>query len=129
MQIRRFTRFFSFLLFVIGILGLTGILGPSPEQSIFGQTWWFDPFTIWVFLVIGIFGFLVAYDLSIFFQRYYNVLLGLIGVFMSIVSISARETPLIHLEYPADSIFFMIMGAAALWNAVKNRINDYFAEL
>ena len=115
MNAKQFLMIGGIILLVVGILGfIPGIIGPTPSQSIFGDTWWFDMGENWAHTILGIVALLLAFAAPTMVQKWITVLLGIIGVAIGVYSFF---TPLFlgaNLENPADSILHIVIGLWAL---------------
>ena len=116
MNPKQFLLIGGLVLVVVGILGFIGVLGPTAEDSIFGDPWWFDNGENWAHLVIGVVGVLAAYTIGAGSQRGLVMLLGIVGVLIGLYSLLVSEAFLgANLENPADSILHLVVGAWALY--------------
>ena len=110
------------VLVLIAILGFVGIIGPTPDKSIFGATWWFDNAENWAHLVIGIAGVISAYILPDMLQKYLTLALALVALFFGVYSLLSYTTFLgANLENPADSILHLAVGVWALYAAMMGK--------
>lgn len=103
------------VLIVVGLAGFFSIIGPTPEQSLFGEAWWFDNIENWAHLVIGVAGVAAVYllkDASM--QRQLVMLLGIIALAVGVVNFFTTSFLGANLESPADLILHLIVGAWAL---------------
>ena len=108
------------VLVLVGILGLVGVIGPTPDKSIFGATWWFDSAENWAHLVLGIVGVLAAFVLPASLQKSLVLLLGIVGVLVGLYSLVIGAQFLgANLENPADTILHIVVGAWALWAGTR----------
>ena len=108
------------VLVVVALLGFLGVIGPTPETSIFGSTWWFDNGENWAHLIIGVVGIIAAYVLSASMQKPLVVVLGVVGILVGLYSLFISTNFLgANLENPADSLLHLAVGAWALWTALR----------
>ena len=120
MNSKQFLIIGGIILALIGILGFFGIIGPTPDKSIFGATWWFDNGENWAHLVLGVVGLIAAFTFPSNLQKYLVYLLGVIGVLIGLYSLFISSSFLgANLENPADSILHLAVGAWALFAAAK----------
>lgn len=104
------------VLALVGVLGFVGVIGPSAEQSIFGEWWWFDNPENWAHLVLGIVALVLAFAAGPSLQRPVVMLLGIVGVLVGLWSLLGYTMLLgANLENPADSLLHLVVGAWALW--------------
>lgn len=101
-------------LVTLGVLGFLGITGPTPEQSIFGTTWWFDDGENWAHTVIGIVGIVAAFAVPVLWRKYFVILLGVVALFFGIYSLFESNFLGSTLENPMDTLLHLIVGAWAL---------------
>ncbi len=108
------------ILVLVGLLGMFGILiGPTPEQSIFGATWWFDNAENWAHLVLGIVGIAAAFVFPASLQRMLVLLLGIVGILVAAYNLVSTSLLGANLESPADLILHAVVGAWALYAYTK----------
>ena len=119
MNPKAFLKWGGIILVVVGILGFIGILGPMAEDSIFGQTWWFDNGENWAHLILGIVGLVAVYAFPASIQRPLVMLLGIVGVLVGLYSAVISTNFLgANLENPADTILHIVVG---LWALLASR--------
>lgn len=105
---------------VLAILGFIGVIGPTPESSIFGPTWWFDNGENWAHLVFGVVALVASRALAAVNQRLLTRLVGALGVLVGLYSLFISTNFLgANLENPADTLLHLVVGAWALWAASK----------
>lgn len=103
------------VLIVVGLGGFFGILGPTPGQSIFGSSWWFDNAENWAHLVLGVVGVIAAYNLKrAELQRQLVMLLGIVGLLVGVYGFFSATLLGANLENPADNLLHLAIGAWAL---------------
>lgn len=118
MNPRQFLQVAGVVLVLVGVLGMVGVIGPTPEQSIFGPTWWFDGAENIAHLVLGVAGLAAAYILPAMLQRYLVIALGVLGVVVGLYSLVLSPTLLgANLENPADTLLHLVVGGWALYAA------------
>ena len=107
------------VLLVVGLLGYLGILiGPTPTQSVFGTSWYFDNAENLAHTVLGIAGLAAAFIFPATWQKWLVALLGIIGVLVGVYSLLGSSMLLgANLENPADSLLHLVVGAWALYAA------------
>ncbi len=101
-------------LVLLGILGFAGVIGPGPQDSIFGASWWFDNAENWAHLVLGVVALFVSVGLGGGSQRTLVKLLGVLGVAIGVYSIFNTQLLNANLENPADTSLHIIVGLWAL---------------
>jgi hypothetical protein len=102
----------------LGILGMIGLLGPTPIDSYFGQTWWFDFFENWSYLIGGIVAVVGAVILPVAGQKTLAVFFGVIGVAVGLYSMFNPSLFGANFEKPADTILATVVG---LWGLIAAR--------
>ena len=121
MNPKQFLQIGGGVLVLVGLLGFLGVLGPTPESSIFGATWWFDNGENWAHLILGIVGLIAAYALPASGQKPLVMLLGIVGILIGLYSLLVSESFLgANLENPADSLLHLVVGAWALWASMRS---------
>lgn len=103
---------------LVGVLGFVGIIGPTPEDSLFGDLWWFDNGENWAHLVLGLAA-LIAYKvLGESMQRWLVAAVGLLGLVVTVYGFVVGENLLgANLENPSDNILHLVIGLWALYAA------------
>ena len=107
------------ILIAVGILGLVGVIGPTADQSLFGETWWFDNPENWAHLVIGVVGLIAAFAFPAGAQRQLVMILGIVGVLVGIYGLFSENLLGANLENPADTILHVVVGLWALLASMK----------
>lgn len=121
MDSKQFLQIGGIILILVGVLGFF-LIGPTSEQSIFGEAWWFDNAENWAHLVLGIVALLVLYAFPEFLHKPIVVLVGIIGLLVGLYSLFGETTLLgANLENPADTALHVIVGAWALWAGMKGQ--------
>ena len=114
MTSRQFLRVGGGVLFLLGVLGFVHVLGPTPETSIFGTTWWSDTGESWGHLILGIIALIGVYVFDADAQKSLATVLGTILVLVGLYSIFNGNFLGVSLENPADTILHLILGIWAL---------------
>jgi hypothetical protein len=103
-------------LVLLGVLGYAGIIGPTPADSIFGASWWFDNAENAAHLLLGIVGLIAAFVLPGMYQKYLVFILGIVGVLFGLYSLVIGPTFMsANLENPADTLLHLVVGAWGIW--------------
>ena len=123
MNPKKFLQTGGLVLVLVGILGFIGIIGPTPERSIFGSSWYFDNGENWAHLILGIVGLIAAFSLSMSAQKSLTMLLGVVGIFFAVYNIFSSSFLGASLENPADLILHLVIGIWALWASMKGGSN------
>lgn len=104
------------VLVVVGLAGFFGIIGPTAEQSIFGDNWWFDNGENWAHLILGVAGIILAYAAPAGLQILVTLLLGIVGVLVAVWGfVIGSDFYGANLENPADNLLHLVVGLWALW--------------
>lgn len=112
MNSKQFLQIGGVVLVVVGLLGMVGVIGPTPERSIFGETWWFDTPENWAHLVLGVVGLVVAYTGGASLQRSVAGLVGVLALFFGLYNLFATTFMGATLQRPLDTILHL---AIAVW--------------
>lgn len=75
------------VLVLVAALGYVGVIGPTPEQSIFGATWYFDTIENIVHLILGVVALAAAFVLGMSMQKPLVILVGVVGVLAGLYSL------------------------------------------
>ena len=107
------------VLILVGILGMVGVIGPTAEQSLFGDPWWFDSTENYAHLILGVVGLAASFVLSANLQRWLVMVLGIVGVLVGLYSAMGPVTMgkmlgSANLQNPADTILHLAIGVWAL---------------
>jgi hypothetical protein len=132
MNPRQFLLLGGAVLLLVGILGFDfiGLIGPTAEDSIFGDAWWFDDGENWAHTILGVVGIIAGLSFPANAQRGLTFLVGLLGIFFGVYNLFGIETingttgVLVFgtnsfLESPADTILHFFVGAWALFAASR----------
>lgn len=124
MNPKQFLQIGGVILVLVGILGFVKVIGPTAEQSLFGEWWWFDNAENWAHLVLGIVALILAYAAGANIQRPVVMVLGVVGVLVGLYSLFGYYNLLgANLENPADSVLHVVVGAWALLASWKKTPN------
>lgn len=118
---KQFLQIGGVILILVGILGFVGVIGPTAEDSIFGEDWWFDDGENWAHTVLGVVGLLASFVFPAAAQRGLVFLLGLTGLYFGIYSLFTEKFFGTNLENPLDTVLHLVIGAWALLAAAYNR--------
>lgn len=111
------------VLVLVGVLGFVGVIGPTPEKSIFGSTWWFDNAENWAHLVLGVVGVVAAFVLPMMWRKWLVLGLGVVGLLVGVYSLLVGNVVLgANLENPADTVLHLAVGAWALWASMRSEM-------
>lgn len=119
---KQFLTIGGVVLIVVGLLGMIGVLGPTADQSIFGDPWWFDAGENWAHLVLGIVALVAVYALPAKHQKPLVFVLGVVGVLVGLYSLFISTDFLgSMLQNPADTLLHLVVGAWALASASMDK--------
>lgn len=122
MSPKQFLQIGGLALVLVAVLGFIGIIGSTPEQSVFGPSWYFDNGENWAHLVLGVVAFAAAYVLGESMQKTLVRILGFVGVLVGIYSLFSSIPAGINLlgaqlQNPLDTILHLAIGLWALMAA------------
>jgi hypothetical protein len=113
---------------VLVLLAIVGFLGVFGEGSFF----WLTPGENWAHLVLGVVALAAVYvpGLNSALEPFYKpivILVGLIGLFFAVYGFAVANVPPMntfgaaHLNSPADNLLHLVVGAWALWAALRKQ--------
>lgn len=102
------------VLLVVGLAGYV-IIGPTAQNSVFGEFWWFDNAENVAHTVLGIVALIAAYSLSASMQKNLVVVVGVVGLLVGLYNFMGTELLGANLESPADLVLHLVIGAWALY--------------
>lgn len=120
MNSKNFLMLGGIVLIVVGLAGMAGIIGPTPEQSIFGNMWWFDDAENWAHLVLGIAGLAVALAIPAL-QTPVTLLVGVLALAVGVWGFMTPALLGANLENPSDNMLHLVVGAWALASWMMGR--------
>lgn len=107
------------ILVLVGVLGFF-LIGPTPEQSIFGEAWWFDNPENVAHLVLGVVALVVAYTVKdAATQKWLTMIVGIVALLVGIYGFVSPTLLGATLESPADNILHLVIGAWGIAAASK----------
>jgi hypothetical protein len=121
MNPRQFLQVGGAVLLLVGILGFIGVIGPSADDSIFGDDWWFDNGENWAHTLLGIAGIAASFVLPATLHRPLVLLLGVTALFFAVYNIFDENFPGTNLESPLDLLLHLAVGAWAIFAATYRR--------
>lgn len=121
MNATQFLQIGGAILIIVGIVGFLGIIGPTPEDSIFGENWFFNNVENFAHLVLGIVAIIASYSIGNLAQKWLAAIVGIAGILVGIYGLFSFELFGAHLENPMDTILHITIGAWALWAAMKTK--------
>ena len=115
MNPKQFLILGGIVLVLVGILGYIGVIGPTPEVSLFGSTWWFDNYENVVHFLLGVVALIAAVALPHSLQKPLVIIVGLVALFFAYWS-AVVDTNFYgaNLESPADTVLHLVVGVWAL---------------
>lgn len=119
MNPKQFLTIGGIILVVLGILGFF-LIGPDAATSIFHDAWWFDDVENWAHLVLGIVALLAVYTFPPSTHKPLVIVVGIIAILVGLYSLFGTTMLAgANLENPLDTILHIVVGAWALWAAMK----------
>lgn len=120
MNPKQFLVWGGIVLVLVALLGFFGVIGPMPENSIFGEAWYFDGAENWAHLVLGVVALIAAGALKgAAAQKNLVVLVGVLGIFFGVYNLFSTSFLGANLENPADTILHFAVGIWALWAGLR----------
>lgn len=111
------------ILVLVGVLGFIGVLGPTPEQSVFGNMWWFDNAENVAHTVIGVVALAAVYlmkDAGL--QRTLVMVVGVVALLVGLYNLMGEVMLLgANLESPMDLILHLVVGAWAIAASMQKK--------
>jgi hypothetical protein len=118
---KQFLQIGGVVLLLVGILGFVGVIGPTVEDSIFGEDWWFDNGENWAHTILGVAGILASFVFPAAAQRGLVFLIGIAGIYFGVYNLFSEDFLGTNLETPLDAILHFVVGGWALLAAAYNR--------
>lgn len=124
MNPKQFLQIGGVVLALIGVLGFIGILGPTSENSIFGENWYFDNAENWAHLVLGIVALIAVYALPDNIQKQLVLMLGVVGLLVGVYGFFSASFLGANLQNPLDNILHLAIGLWAIlsYRGAKNEM-------
>lgn len=114
-----FLKIGGVILVLVAILGFVGVIGPTADDSIFKDAWWFDNAENWAHLVLGVVGLIAAFTFNAEMQKWLVVILGVVGVLVAVYNLFSTNLGAAMLQMPADMILHLLVGVWALVAGLK----------
>lgn len=118
MNSKQFLQIGGAVLLLVGVLGYVGVIGPTPEKSLFGASWWFDNNENLAHTVLGVVGLAAAFYAKPMWQKWLVFVLGVVGVVVGLYNLTSTTLLGANLENPADVVLHLVVGAWALYASV-----------
>jgi hypothetical protein len=118
---KQFLQLGGVVLLLVGILGFVGVIGPTAEDSIFGEDWYFDNGENWAHTLLGIAALLASFVFPAAAQRGLVFIVGLAALYFGIYNLFTEEFFGTRLQQPLDTILHFAVGIWALLAAGVNR--------
>ncbi|MBI4022650.1 DUF4383 domain-containing protein [Candidatus Berkelbacteria bacterium] len=119
MNPKMFLTWGGWVLVLVAILGAIGVIGPTADQSLFGESWYFDAAENWAHLIIGLVGLAAAMWTDAGMQRTLTWIVGIVALIIGLwgwfLSGDAPNFYGANLENPLDNILHLVVGIWALW--------------
>ncbi len=112
---RGFLSLGGVVLVLVGVLGFLGVIGPTAQQSLFGDAWWFDNAENVAHTVLGVVALLapmvVKQDNML---KWLVTVVGLVGLLVGLYNFTSTQLLGANLESPADLVLHLVVGAWGL---------------
>src|SRR5690606_964662 len=92
MNPKQFLTIGGVILILIAILGWVNVIGPTADDSVFGEAWFFDMAENWAHLVLGVVALIAAFFFPATVNKPLVMLLGIIGILIGIYSVFGPVT-------------------------------------
>lgn len=120
MNPKQFLTLGGAILVLVAVLGFIGIIGPTPEKSVFGATWYFDTGENVAHLVLGVVALAAAFMVDAKLQRMLCQVFAVVALFFGLYGFVAGPGPnnafgLANLENPLDNILHLVIGGWAAY--------------
>lgn len=119
MNAKQFLMWGGVVLLVVGILGFIGVIGPTPDQSIFGDTWWFDNGENWAHTILGVVAIVASMSLGAEAMKMLTMAVGVLALFFGLYNFGYTTFMGANLESPADLILHLAVAGWALWAGMQ----------
>ncbi len=119
MNSKQFLMIGGVVLLLVGLLGFFNVIGPTPEQSLFGPTWWFDNGENWVHTILGVVAIIASFWLAESMQKPLVMAVGVLALFFAVYNFFSSSFYGSNLESPADLILHLVVGVWALWASMQ----------
>ena len=124
MNSKQFLMWGGVVLLLVGILGFIGVIGPTPDKSIFGSTWWFDNGENWAHTILGIVAIIASMSLAESAQKMLTMAVGVLALFFGLYNFFSTSFYGSSLESPADLILHLGVAAWALWAGMQPMMDE-----
>jgi len=107
-----------------GIASAVGLSGPLPENSIFGEAWYFDTVENVFHVLFGVIGISIGLSKSFLWQKRFGYTLAAVALFAGGASATGPITEGVtilgaSLQNPADTLLHLIAGGITLYLTIK----------
>ncbi|MBI2442449.1 MAG: DUF4383 domain-containing protein [Candidatus Levybacteria bacterium] len=104
------------ILVLLGLLGFV-VIGPTPQQSLFGDFWWFDNVENVAHLLLGVVALALVYvvrDATL--EKWVTVLVGALALVVGLLNFQGEYMfGGANLESPADMVLHLVVGVWGLY--------------
>lgn len=112
------------ILVLVAILGFIGVIGPMPENSLFGDLWFFTQPENVAHLVLGVAALAAAFMLkNEELKKWLVLIVGVVALAFGLINFFLpSEIPNFYganLENPTDTVLHLVVGAWAVWAATS----------
>lgn len=117
---KQFLTWSGLVLVLAAVLGYLGVIGPTANQSIFGESWYFDNGENIAHLVLGIVALAAVWAADAKTQKLLTQVVAALALFFGVYGFIAGTGPmnvfgLANLENPLDNLLHLAVGAWAAY--------------
>lgn len=124
MNAKQFLMWGGVVLLLVGILGFIGVIGPTSDQSIFKDAWWFDNGENWAHTIFGVVAIIASMSLAADSQKMLTMVVGVIALFFGLYNFFSVDFMGAMLEKPADLILHLVVAGWALWAGMQPMLDE-----
>lgn len=118
---KQFLTIGGIVLVLVALLGFFGIIGPTAEQSIFGELWVFDNVENWAHLILGVVALIAAFAFPATVNKPLTMAVGVVALLFAVYNIFSTSFLGAGLQRPLDLILHLVIG---IWAVAAARGED-----